>query len=84
MKKLLLLLLIALPIILHAQTKAASTIDKIKSGVRKYLYLTMKDYSSYKPVVWGKVEIIYSTSADENIEVYITDVIGKNKYGAVL
>lgn len=60
MKKLLLIFFISIPIIAFSQQKKISTVEKVKSGVKKYLYLTMKDYSSYQPVQWGKIETIFS------------------------
>jgi hypothetical protein len=61
MKRIFVIFLFIIPISLFAQTKGNPTLDKVKAGVKKYLYLTMKDYSSYKPVQWGKLENNYFT-----------------------
>lgn len=61
MKKIMILILFAIPLVIYSQTKSPSLNDKVKAGVRRYLYLTMKDYSSYKPVEWGKINIIYTS-----------------------
>jgi len=60
MKKILIVVFVLIPIISFSQQNKNAITEKVKSGVKKYLYLTMKDYSSYQPVQWSKVEPILS------------------------
>lgn len=71
MNKRLFYILLLAPFLSNAQPKPSPILDKVKAGVRKHLYLTMKDYSSYKPVQWGKLEQVrtsyYSTDRCEQL-----------------
>lgn len=58
--KRLLIYFFLIPFIVSAQTKNLTSLDKVKAGVKKYLYLNMKDYKSYQGVQWGKLEVIQS------------------------
>lgn len=68
--KRILISLFLFPILLFAQNKKPTTIDNVKAGIKRHLYLTMKDYKSYQSVQWGALEKIYFTF--ENTDRYST------------